>query len=894
MFCIKCGYEIIDDAAFCESCGAPTSDEALVAQESVSETPTPSATHVTETSAEATTTGAEAPTMAAELYEAPTQPVQLENQVQDFAAQPEQQLNMDGLDVMTLGAPESPLEEVPEEEQEQKKKTRAPLIAVGICTLALAVVGVVGFVLMGDSMPAVATSMVLDEEHVPNAAFRELLSGLYDIDDNGELDRDELSAIKNLNFNEDAERLAALREAQQEDANNDSENNTGGSNTSGSNGSNSGGNTSGSNTSGSNGSNTGGSNGGGNNTGGTTSGSGNEGSNTGGSNTSGSNGGSNGSDVNTTEKNPFVLDLTPFVNLESVVANNAGIEGVIASSNSALTHMDFANNNISDIQLPQNSSLNYLNIQNNSLSSLDLSSSNKLTYADVTGNSITELDVSNNALITNLRCDEAVALAGLESNGNVEEQQIISSVDIATRDSLINIAMSYDSQGRPSGYVYNRDGVETVAVFTYDDAGRLSVMTEGKATTTYSYDENGNLAYMSMTSGDYFIEGTFTYSEEGQLAGFLQNEVTADSTNQTNNSYEYDSSGKMILATTVRPDGSTYEQFFTYNEEGQLVKEGNFAGAVNAMAYDAQGLCTQVYTLYADGSTEVEVSAFNEQGLPTGGAIGANDTTLSTIAFEMSGQDSITKILLKPEGEDGIYRETALSYGKQVVAKTEADTRFVPRYEIACLGLGTHLYDAWCNPFFATDSYFGSSFALAAYLPEHVVFEEAGALISPLETPAEREKRMSEASGKESTEISILEDPVEETRKVEEVEEPEKEIIPLTTGTYYRLGNGSSEQAAYRLVVKSTSWTFSSAKKINTSTSSGWKVTNLSELAKGSIDETVVFTDSATEDTYEILMLDSKTFTVVCTSETPSAIAKTVEGTYTSDTNVLLEEYEAR
>ena len=105
--------------------------------------------------------------------------------------------------------------------------------------------------------------------------------------------------------------------------------------------------------------------------------------------------------------------------------------------------------------------------------------------------------------------------------------------------SPVSVAYTYDPMG--NRLTMTRDGV--VTAYTYDAADRLVSKTGNEATTTYSWDNDGNM----LTKGDQ----TLTWNKAGKLA-------TWDDT-LTSTSYTYDGDG-MRIGYTVNSIETTYLQ----------------------------------------------------------------------------------------------------------------------------------------------------------------------------------------------------------------------------------------------------------------------------------------------------------------------------------------------
>jgi len=148
--------------------------------------------------------------------------------------------------------------------------------------------------------------------------------------------------------------------------------------------------------------------------------------------------------------------------------------------------------------------------------------------------------------------------------------------------------LSYDSEEGFLAAIVETDAIGRQTQCTYDSAGRtlsktLAYGTEGAATTSYEYDENGNL--ISLTDPD-------------------------DNTT----SWQYDENGREILMTD--PLGRTVAK--TYDEDGRLASIRDRDGRLRTFTYDDDGHLTQE-VWYAGATTASAVVdtlnfSFNDDG----------------------------------------------------------------------------------------------------------------------------------------------------------------------------------------------------------------------------------------------------------------------------------------
>ncbi len=144
---------------------------------------------------------------------------------------------------------------------------------------------------------------------------------------------------------------------------------------------------------------------------------------------------------------------------------------------------------------------------------------------------------------------------------------------------LSHTEIRYDLSNRPIQIIQNS---EQITDKTYDKLGRLLTETDEVGTTSYSYDNLGNITQIIHPDGGVT---TNTYDIFGNL-------ITQVDPNGwiTQNTYNLHSE----LIHTRYPDGS--EQRFSYNPDGTLASQTDKNGAITRYSYDIFGHPTQIET----------------------------------------------------------------------------------------------------------------------------------------------------------------------------------------------------------------------------------------------------------------------------------------------------------
>ena len=187
------------------------------------------------------------------------------------------------------------------------------------------------------------------------------------------------------------------------------------------------------------------------------------------------------------------------------------------------------------------------------------------------------------------------------------------------------------------GQLTSKTGPEgDVVTYVYNAASRLTSLTEGAGTTTFTYDAVGNLTKDTPPSGTFgSVEANYTYDAnnrltwvdtESPLAGPVQWFV-----------YTRDANG-WVTATSrfvTDSDGLT----FTRDALGRITQEtggtsGNSSDYVRDYTYDANGNQTGLTSTLASGTPSVATLAIDAANRPTGRTTSSGTTTY---AYDANG-----------------------------------------------------------------------------------------------------------------------------------------------------------------------------------------------------------------------------------------------------------------
>ena len=147
-----------------------------------------------------------------------------------------------------------------------------------------------------------------------------------------------------------------------------------------------------------------------------------------------------------------------------------------------------------------------------------------------------------------------------------------------------------------------------VTVYNYYENDQLSSVTvPGGTTTSYTYDEEGNLLTLTNKKSDGTVLDSFTYTYSDDTLG-VKNQVSKTETVggvlKGTTSYEYDGLGR--LTKTVTPDG--VQNVYTYDGAGNRLTKTSTAGeesAVTEYTYDEQNRLLNTSAYVTGGTDEV-------------------------------------------------------------------------------------------------------------------------------------------------------------------------------------------------------------------------------------------------------------------------------------------------
>lgn len=151
-----------------------------------------------------------------------------------------------------------------------------------------------------------------------------------------------------------------------------------------------------------------------------------------------------------------------------------------------------------------------------------------------------------------------------------------------TYDAADNVTKMVDSDGRETSYEYDAlNQLTTVATdhatshISYNSDGQVVSKTDGNGhKTTYQYDANGNVTQSVLPDGTKIVN---TYDDMGRLLKVSSNGKTT--------SYTYDAAGNRVSSEDAMGHVTTYK----YNADGQLTSSINPLGHKTSLVYNDDG-----------------------------------------------------------------------------------------------------------------------------------------------------------------------------------------------------------------------------------------------------------------------------------------------------------------
>ncbi|HSI83813.1 MAG TPA: RHS repeat domain-containing protein, partial [Candidatus Methylacidiphilales bacterium] len=225
----------------------------------------------------------------------------------------------------------------------------------------------------------------------------------------------------------------------------------------------------------------------------------------------------------------------------------------------------------------------------------------------------------------------------------------------------------------------------------YDDANRLTSMTENGRTTSYQYDLNGNITIKTLPNGDtesnsydvlnrttiqYITSSSsqticryaYTYDLAGNVLSIQETYPTTTSVSNRTVTNTYDGAYRLLTESNVysgynlaAPQPADYSTAYTYDtNNNRLTKTVSGGGAPTALTYTYNNL-NQI-TQYGDGARQVSLT-YDSNGNRIGRAItGSPDDGSDTYTYTYDRENRLVKLENTPTGATTPARTYSYAY----------------------------------------------------------------------------------------------------------------------------------------------------------------------------------------------------------------------------------------
>lgn len=214
-------------------------------------------------------------------------------------------------------------------------------------------------------------------------------------------------------------------------------------------------------------------------------------------------------------------------------------------------------------------------------------------------------------------------------------------------DSSSRLATISDPDGNTTHFNYDPNGNlleitntagDSVTSLAYDGSGSPTALTSLGGTTTYSYDEYGNIIRQQ---GPGNLDVSYEYDANGNLLSNTIRRTSGGAVLEETTTYSYNANGKATSITD--PLGNT--RSFSYDALGQLLTETDPLGNTTTFKYDPRG--NIIRKDYPDGT--FEAFTCDEENRKTAETDRAGRTTF----FDYDHQGNLSQILF-PDGSTSI------------------------------------------------------------------------------------------------------------------------------------------------------------------------------------------------------------------------------------------------
>ena len=381
-----------------------------------------------------------------------------------------------------------------------------------------------------------------------------------------------------------------------------------------------------------------------------------------------------------------VGDLSGLKTLEVV---NTTADSIDLSGNTGLEALAVSNApDLAGLDLSNNEKLASLTLNTTGIGELDLSDNTSLVTLTVDGEGEGAIMLPATETLTNVSVPENRPLNGIENTGLREVWDVTSirSVPASFGDAGARANIERDAQGRIASVVANNSRGTDTYEFSYDEGGNLvgySFSALDSDEVTIAYNENGDIA----SAEGRLSSRSYTYDDQGRVV--TMNLV--DKYGSSTTTFTYDEAGNLIREFIPDDDSENYvEVDYSYDGAGNLVKrveregwgEGvpgtTGPGSIDRIyAYEYDGAGNRIRTTISTSSvqndtvsdvTELAVyeATYDEGGIITkfvANITGSNESIVETYVYDERG------VLVRIEGSGSWGYDYEFGYGRRLVAK---------------------------------------------------------------------------------------------------------------------------------------------------------------------------------------------------------------------------------
>ena len=371
-----------------------------------------------------------------------------------------------------------------------------------------------------------------------------------------------------------------------------------------------------------------------------------------------------------------VGDLTGLTTLE--VANttagsidlngNTGLETLTVSNAPGLTSLDLSNNE----------KLAALTLNTTGVGELDLSANTSLESLEVGGDGEGAITLPATETLANVSVPENRPLNGIENTGLREVWDVTSirSVPSSFGDASERANIERDAQGKITSIAVSNNRGDDTYEFSYDEGGNLvdySFSALDSDNVTIAYNESGNIA----SAEGNLSSRRYTYDDQGRVATM----EFVDEYGSSTTTFTYDEAGNLIKEFTPSGSSNSYTEVdYSYDEAGNLTKRVEREGWGEGVAgTSGPGSIDRIYAYEYDGAGNRIRTTISSGGVTNGEESAVMEVAVYEATYD--GNGNITQFVANVTGSDGPTVENYIYDERGLLTKIEGGNIFAYDYE---------------------------------------------------------------------------------------------------------------------------------------------------------------------------------------------------------------------